>query len=159
MIPSKLSSVHGWSNSTGDRKTDSKQERTPQHTNLDDITRQLHTLSQCWYIHFRNLSDFEASVRFIHSASRRYSKLSHQQRIKQQSVAVMDRALELEESLRYLSSSCQSLRHLVTDYRGRTNIQINLVRTLRLKHVVFNTDRTFSYSILQTKQKVEPIRK
>jgi hypothetical protein len=116
-------------------------------------------LSQCWYIHFRNLSDFEASIRFIQSASRRYSKLAHQQKSKQQCIAGMDRALGLDESLKYLSSSCQSLRHLVTDYRGRTNIQINLVGISKRKHIACTTNSGSSYSTLQIKLKLEPTRR
>ncbi|KAI1376218.1 hypothetical protein F4677DRAFT_459788 [Hypoxylon crocopeplum] len=109
------------------RETLKTLEMMPQLINLDDITRELHNLSQGWYIHSRNLSNFKALVRFVQSASRSYSRLSRQQRNNRQSIAIMDRTDELEESLKYLSSSCQSLRYLVTDYRGRTTTQINLL--------------------------------
>jgi Mg2+ and Co2+ transporter CorA len=93
----------------------------------DTIAKDLHSLSQSWHIHSRNLLDFETFAKFIQSASKRFSKLSHQLQSKKPMKIKMKRGPGLEESVRYLLSSCQSLRHLIADYRGRTDIQIQLL--------------------------------
>jgi len=94
---------------------------------LDHTIKELHDLSTSWHILFRRVTNLEAHLTFLQDALSEYcDALADHQGTNRTIQSVK----EANESVRYLQSSCLSLRLLVSDYRERTWTQINLVMYL-----------------------------
>ncbi|KAK6444501.1 hypothetical protein FP744_10000749 [Trichoderma asperellum] len=86
--------------------------------------RELHALAWEWHTLARNLSDYSALLKFFKASSSRYYAITDSHASKW----ALD-IMSLNRTLEYLDSSCQSLTYLISDYSGRTNTQVDLVRT------------------------------
>jgi hypothetical protein len=92
-------------------------------------TEQLHILSRDWHILLQDLSDFSAQLKFLRETFTKFKRGFGGD----PSLSSAENASDIMESFDLLDSRSDIYRRWVSNYRDRTNIQINLVRNPRYR--------------------------
>ena len=90
---------------------------------MDTATKDLHILSRDWHILHQDISDLSVQLRFLKNSYRKYVKTLKEDDTRRP----IDAKSNTDESFEVLESGCKIYRRWITNYRDRTNIQINLV--------------------------------
>ncbi len=97
--------------------------------------RELHGLSQEWHILLQDLSDSEETIKFLQESHARFVPIwelseSHMKSGYRHSAPSIAEVRGADQSLKFLLHRCQFLRRWTSNYKDRTNIQINLASGL-----------------------------
>lgn len=89
---------------------------------MDTATKDLHILSRDWHILHQDISDLSVQLRFLKNSYCKYIKTFEDDDTRW----LIDAKSNTDESFEVLESGCNIYRRWITNYRDRTNIQINL---------------------------------